>query len=205
MNILIVGCSKTGARLANELDDYGFDVSVVDADAHSFIGLKPTFSGLSVCGEVTDIDVLKNAGAENAETAIVVTNLDNVNVMVAQTLAVEFGIENTFVRILDPSREAVFRKFGLRTVCPTRVETDILLDLVTEDAEELNSISIGGISIRFFMEKADKKEIGHELADIVTKRTEMLFALRRKSGLLILADQESTVIEEGDMLVYAKI
>ena len=57
----------------------------------------------------------------------------------------------------------------------------------------------------FFMEKADKKEIGRELSEIVTKRTEMLFALRRKSGLLILADQETTVIEEGDMLVYARV
>ena len=68
MNILIIGCGKTGARLANELDDYGFDVSVVDADAHAFLRLKPSFSGLSVCGEVTDTDVLKNAGADNART-----------------------------------------------------------------------------------------------------------------------------------------
>lgn len=205
MNILIIGCGKTGARLANELDDYGFDISVVDSDANAFTRLKADFSGFSVCGEVTDIDVLKNAGAENAETAIVVTPLDNVNVMVAQTLAVEFAIENTYVRILDPSREAVFRKFGLRTICPTRVEADIIFDLITEDAEELNSVNIGGTSIRFFMEKADKKEIGRELSEIVTKRTEMLFALRRKSGLLILADQETTVIEEGDMLVYARV
>ena len=42
MNILIVGCGKTGARLANELDDYGFDVSVVDADAHAFSGSRPS-------------------------------------------------------------------------------------------------------------------------------------------------------------------
>ena len=205
MNILIVGCGKTGARLANELDEYGLDVAVVDADSRSFSRLAKDFSGLAVIGEVTDVDVLRNAGAENADLAVVVTALDNVNVMVAQTLEAVFGLEQTFVRILDPSREAVFRKFGLRTVCPTRVETDILFDLVTENAQEINSITIGSVAVRFVMEKADKRVIGKELCEIPTRKTDMLFALRRKSGDLILADQDATVIEDGDMLIFAKL
>lgn len=203
MNVIIIGCGKTGSRLATILDEYGYDVAVVDSKESNFSTLGKDFSGLAVCGEVTDIDVLKNAGCENAETAIVVTESDNINVMVAQALEAHFGLKNTYVSILDPSREAVFRKFGLHTICPTRFETDILFNLVTEEAETIDSISINGTNIHFQMQKATKKEIGKEPSEIVTKPTEMLFAVRKKSGQLIMADREGLVIEESDMIIYA--
>jgi len=112
MNIIIIGCGKTGSRLANALDERGYDVAVVDNDEEKFSMLSDDFSGLEVCGNETDIDVLQNAGCDNANMAFVVTGKDTVNVMVAQTLKVEFGLENVYLRVLDPSREAVFRKFG---------------------------------------------------------------------------------------------
>ena len=203
MNVLIIGCGKTGSRLANSLDEYGYDVSVVDADEAAFSSLSKDFSGLAVCGEVTDIDVLKNAGCENAEMAIVVTDSDNINVMVAQVLETNFNLKNSYIRILDPAREKVFRKFGLRTICPTRVEADILFNLITEEAEEIDSISIDGTSVHFQMKKATKREIGKEPSEIITKPTEMLLAVRKKSGQLIMANNENLTIEDSDMIIYA--
>ena len=205
MNIIIIGCGKTGARLANTLDEYGYDVAVVANSEDAFNALDDSFSGLTVCGEVTDTDVLRNAGCDNADAAIVVTESDNVNVMVAQTLEVVFEIKNVFLRILDPTRESVFRRFGLRTVCPTRFETDILFNLITQDAEQIDSISVCGSSIHFSMQKADKKEIGREPPEVVTSNTKMLFAVRRKSGEVVFADRGDFVIEEGDMVIYATL
>lgn len=203
MNIIIVGCGKTGSRLANSLDERGYDVAVIDSESTRFSSLHDDFSGLAVCGEATDIDVLKNAGCENADLAVVVTDSDNVNVMVAQTLDVEFGLKNTYVRILDPSREAVFRKFGLHTICPTRLETDILFDLATEDSDEIDSIHIGGNSVHFSIEKADRKTTGMLVSEIVTKNTEVIFAVQKKSGQLVPSDVEGLTVEEGDRIIYA--
>ena len=186
MNVLIIGCGKTGARLATQLDEYGYDVAVVDADERAFQSLGERFSGLPVCGVVTDMDVLRNAGADNADLAVVVTDNDNVNVMAAQTLELEFDVKNTFVRVSDPSREAVFRKFGLRTICPTRLESDLLFSLVSQDSEDIDSISMG--------------RMAHEVA---TKPNTMLFAVRRKTGKLLFY-QDDLVIEDGDMLIFAK-
>ena len=165
--------------------------------------LGERFSGLPVCGIVTDMDVLRNAGADNADLAVVVTENDNVNVMAAQTLELEFEVKNTFVRVSDPSREAVFRKFGLRTICPTRLESDLLFSLVSQDSEDIDSISMGGTAVHFSMEKADKKEIGRVCHEIVTRPGSMLFAVRRKTGQLLFC-QDDLVIEDGDMLIFAK-
>ena len=206
MNITIIGCGKTGSRLANALDERGYDVAVVDSNEENFSMLSDDFSGLEVCGDVTDIDVLGNAGCESANMAFVVTGKDTVNVMVAQTLNIEFGLSEVYLRVLDPSREAVFRKFGLRTVCPTRLESDIFFNLATEDSNEIDSISIGGNSVSFAMRKPEKRELGRSVDEIANLEDKMLFAVKKKNtGELMLCSHDNITIDDGDMLIFAMI
>ena len=180
MNVIIIGSGKTGRRLALALDERGYDVAVVDNDEEKLEMLGEDFSGITVCGVETDIDVLRNAGCDNADIAFAVTEKDNVNVMVAQTLDVEFSLSDVYLRVLDPSRESVFRRFGLRTVCPTRLESDILFNLATQDSEEIDSVTIGGNSVRFTMKKAERRQIGKTADEIIHREGEMLFAVKKK-------------------------
>ncbi len=204
MNVIIIGCTKTGSRLANALDERGYDVAVVDSTEESFSQLAEGFSGLVVCGVETDIDVLRNAGCDNAELAFVVTEKDNVNVMVAQTLDVEFALNDVYLRVLDPARESVFRKFGLKTVCPTRLESDILFNLATQESNDIDSISVGGNSVSFAMRRAERKEIGRSVDEIPTLDDRMLFAVKKKNtGELVLASNLHLTVDDGDMLVFA--
>ncbi len=205
MNIIIIGCGETGSRLAQNLDRLGYDVAIVEQDKERFELLGSDFSGLCVHGTAIDVDVLRNAGCDNADIAIVVTNNDNVNVMAARILDVEFGIKDVYVRLLDTSRESVFRKFGLKTVCATRLECDALLSLVTESAQEIKPIDISGTALHFNMEKAEKKDEGKALSDIRCKSGEMPFALKRKDGTVHLANEHGLKIMQGDMIVYANI
>lgn len=206
MNVIIIGSGKTGRRLALALDERGYDVAVVDNDEEKLEMLGEDFSGITVCGVETDIDVLRNAGCDNADIAFAVTAKDNVNVMVAQTLDVEFSLSDVYLRVLDPSRESVFRRFGLRTVCPTRLESDILFNLATQDSEEIDSVTIGGNSVRFTMKKAERRQIGKTADEIIHREGEMLFAVKKKrTGALVLSSDEAFQIDDGDMLVYAGV
>lgn len=206
MNVIIIGSGKTGRRLALALDERGYDVAVIDNDEEELKLLGEEFSGITVCGDETDIDVLLGAGCDNADIAFAVTEKDNVNVMVAQTLNVEFGLSDVYLRVLDPSREAVFRRFGLRTVCPTRLESDILFKLATQDSDEIDSVTVGGNSVSFTMKRAERRHVGKAADEIVHREGEMLFAVRKKkSGALILVSDEAFYIDDGDMLVYASI
>lgn len=206
MNVIIIGSGKTGRRLALALDERGYDVAVVDNDEEELKLLGEEFSGITVCGDETDIDVLLGAGCDNADIAFAVTEKDNVNVMVAQTLNVEFGLSDVYLRVLDPSREAVFRRFGLRTVCPTRLESDILFKLATQDSDEIDSVTVGGNSVSFTMKKAERRQVGKTADEIVHREGEMLFAVKKKkSGALVLVSDEAFYIDDGDMLVYASI
>lgn len=205
MNVIIIGCTKTGARLANELDEKGYDVAIVEQEQQNLSLLSLDFSGLVVCGDVTDVEVLKNAGCENAAIAVVVTENDNVNVMVSQMLKIQFEIETVYTRVQDPARESVFRKFGLHTICPTRFEADILYNLVAQETNEINTLEIGENSVEFYMEKAERKYFGKNPLEIPLRDDEMIFAVRKKKGQLFLANSDELYIEDGDMLIYCLI
>lgn len=203
MNILIVGCGQVGIRLAQSLDRMGFDVAVMDEDVSSFELFGEDFSGLAVRGKPIDIEDLRNAGAENAELAVVVTESDNVNIMVAQTLDVEFGIKDVYVRLLDPTRETVFRKFGLKTVCPTRIESDVLLSIITDRVDEIDSVRMADTSVHFRMERADRRDVGKALSELRTPRGEMAFGIKRKDGTVHLMNEEGLLVQEGDKIIFA--
>ena len=205
MNIVIIGCGKTGLRLAEKLDEMGYDVSVVDKDRRSFELLSEYFSGIVVSGVESDVEVLKNAGCENADAAVVVTDSDNLNIMIARILEIEFNLSEVYVRLLDPSRQSVFKKFGLKTVCPTKLETEILYSLVTNDSSNVGSTLLGDTAIRFSSVKCDKRQIGKRLSEIKSKSHEMLFALEKKDGSIHLASEAGVYIEEGDHLIWAVI
>lgn len=204
MNVLIIGCGRTGSRLANELNERGVDVIVLDIDESKKNSLSLDFSGMYFCGDATDPDVLREASCENADAVVVVTDNDNINVMVAQLVKFEFDIEKIFVRVLDPSREKVFESFGLRTICPTRLEKNILFNLLTEEKTDMDSVDLNGTSIRFSLEKPNKKQINTFCKDIPTKNSVMVFGLQKPSGKVLLYNEE-LVIEERDLIIYASV
>lgn len=82
--IIIAGCSRFGAGLAGELSEHGDDVIIIDKDNDAFRKLPPNFSGFQIVGNVTDPDLLEDAGIGNASVVVAATDDDNINCMLAQ-------------------------------------------------------------------------------------------------------------------------
>ena len=68
--IIIAGCSRFGAGLAGELSEHGDDVIIIDMDNDAFRKLPPNFSGFQIVGNVTDPDLLEDAGIGNASDGV---------------------------------------------------------------------------------------------------------------------------------------
>lgn len=128
---IIVGCGRLGANLANELSNEGDNVLIMDGNKNAFRRLAPNFGGLSVVGDGTDLDKLREARIESASAVIAVTNHDNTNIMVAQIARDMFGVGRVIARLYDPECESVYNKLGISTICPSALsakEIDKLLD-----------------------------------------------------------------------------
>ncbi len=130
MNIIIVGCGRVGARLANTLDQSGNHVGVVDLQPSAFRRLSQDFSGVTVIGTGIDEDVLRAAGVEGADAFIAVTNGDNTNIMSAQIAQVIFQIPHVTARIYDPVREDTYRRMGINTICPTTTISSLIMSTI---------------------------------------------------------------------------
>jgi trk system potassium uptake protein TrkA len=77
-----------------------------------------------------DVNVLEQAGAADADAAVVATDGDNTNVVIGQVLQKRYGIGCVVVRVLDPARAKFYADRGLQTVCPTQTAISVLLDTV---------------------------------------------------------------------------
>jgi len=130
MKIVIMGCGRVGAQLAELLDGDGHQVTVLDTDAYSFRRLPPTFNGTALLGNGTDEDVLKRAGIEEADAFVAVTQGDNRNVMAAQIAKHIFNVPKVICRIYDPLRRELYSTLGLEAFSPTTIFAQMLKEKI---------------------------------------------------------------------------
>lgn len=84
MKILILGANKVGAALAEHLAKESNDITLVDPDSGSLRELKDRLDIGTAVGQPSYPDVLRKAGAEDADMLIAVTDSDEVNLVACQ-------------------------------------------------------------------------------------------------------------------------
>ena len=126
MKVVIMGCSRVGARLAGMLDSEGHNVTMLDVDAYSFRRIPLNFSGEALVGSGTDEDALIKAGIHQADIFVAVTQGDNRNVMAAQIAKHIFNVPRVVCRIYDPIRQEMYQELGIESTNPTRGGADSL-------------------------------------------------------------------------------
>ena len=138
MRVIIVGCGRVGARVAAELDQRGEHVTVIDISQHAFSRLPTSFGGETMRGNGTDEDVMRTAGAEQADLLMALTEGDNRNALAAQLGKHTFGIPRVIAKINDPLRGEAYRALGLETICRTIILGDALVVAAVDGAEATN-------------------------------------------------------------------
>lgn len=128
MHVIIGGCGRVGAELADRLSDDGHDVVVVDMAESAFNRLGTTFNGETVSADVTDKDALLRAGIDHADALVAVTDLDNANLMAVEIAKELFGVRKTVARLFNPEREQSYRKIGVHYVSGTRLVAKAILN-----------------------------------------------------------------------------
>ena len=128
--VLIVGCGRLGAMVAQVLIDRGDRVTIVDTDAENLRRLTER-PGLSmIVADGTSNEDLRRAGVESTDVFISLTAQDTVNALASQTAQLTFGVGKVVCRINDPVRREMYEALGLRTVSPSQVMTDLVVEAV---------------------------------------------------------------------------
>ncbi len=140
--VIIMGCGRVGATLANMMADDKWDVTVVDQSTTAFTRLGQRFAGTKIVGDGLDGDVLRRAGINEAGCFIAVTNGDNRNIMAAQLAKHTFQVPRVICRIYDPIRQQVYQGLGLESICPTVIGAKLLHDAILDPERSLVSTAL---------------------------------------------------------------
>lgn len=99
MKIIILGAGQVGGSLAENLVGENNDITVVDTDATRLRQLQDKFDLRVVNGHGSHPRVLREAGAEDADMLVAVTNSDETNMIACQVAYTLFNTPNKVARI----------------------------------------------------------------------------------------------------------
>jgi len=137
MKLVVIGCGRVGAALARVFRADGWDVTAVDEKEEALSRLGSDWSGGFVLGHGMDSEILRRAGADEADAVVVATNGDNTNLVIGQVVKKRYGVECVVVRILDPARADFYSERGMQVVCPTQTAIGALADTVRKTTAAL--------------------------------------------------------------------
>ncbi len=131
MRVIIVGCGRVGAIVAELLDAEGHEVTVIDPNADAFRRLSPKFRGQAVAGMGIDEELLRRCGIERADAFLALTEGDNTNVMASQIAQHVFQVPQVISQIKDPIRGEAYQGLGITTICPTIIGADAIREVIS--------------------------------------------------------------------------
>ncbi len=103
MKIIILGAGQVGSSLADNLASEANDITVVDRRSDVLRKLQDRLDLRTVAGCGSHPDVLEQAGAEDADMIIAVTNSDEVNMVACQTAYTLFHTPTKIARVREAS------------------------------------------------------------------------------------------------------
>jgi len=101
MKIIILGAGQVGSSVANSLASESNDITVVDINAQLLSEMQDRLDLRTVQGHASHPDVLRQAGADDADMIIAVTNSDETNMIACQIAYTLFHTPTKIARVRE--------------------------------------------------------------------------------------------------------
>ncbi len=113
MKIIILGAGQVGGTLAENLVGENNDITIVDKDGDRLRELQDKYDLRVVNGVASHPETLREAGAQDADMLVAVTNSDETNMIACQVAFTIFNTPNRVARIRSPEylkqKDALFQ------------------------------------------------------------------------------------------------
>lgn len=127
MKSIIIGGGKVGYFLLKTLKERNYHVTMIERNKNTCNRIAEDVDADVICGDGTDLEVLKDAGIEEAEIIAAVTGSDEENLIICQIAKLNFNINKTIARINNPKNTVMFKVLGVdKTVCSTEVIANLV-------------------------------------------------------------------------------
>lgn len=147
MKAIIVGGGKVGYYLLKTLMEKGYKVIMIEKNMKICEKVAEELNVEVICGDGTDINILRDAEVENAKIAAAVTGHDEENFVICQTIKNNYEGIDTIARVNNPKNQEVFKALGVdNTVCSTEVISNLIeIQLCHKRVRVLQSLNNGNM------------------------------------------------------------
>ncbi|MFA7607149.1 MAG: Trk system potassium transporter TrkA [Rhodocyclaceae bacterium] len=154
MKIIILGAGQVGASVAENLSSEANDITLVDTNPEQLEILRDRLEVRTVCGNAASPRILAEAGAEDADLLIAVTQSDQTNLCACKVARKLYNLPTRIARLrsgdfvdfpelLDENNFAV--DFS---ICPEQIVTDHIKRLISfPEALQVLDFASGSVSL----------------------------------------------------------
>ncbi len=101
MKIIISGCGKVGLTIAEQLVRENHDIIIIDTDPRIAEEIGNELDVFCITGDAASYEVLTEAGAQDADLMISMTESDEKNLLIC-LISKKLGVKNTIARVRNP-------------------------------------------------------------------------------------------------------
>jgi trk system potassium uptake protein len=136
MQVVIMGCGRTGVALATRLDGEGDKVTVIDEHPATQAALPKHYGGRFLSGNATSRRVLEEAEVGHSEGFVALTADDSANAVASRMSRDHFRVPKVLARLNDPAHGPIFQELGIMTVGPVQLTANRVVELLRHPALE---------------------------------------------------------------------
>ena len=207
LNIIIVGIGKVGGTLVEQLSKEGNDITIIDKNPAAVQAMSGLYDVMGIVGNGASYSVQMEAGIENCDLFIAVTESDELNLLCC-TVAKRVSNCSAIARVRTPdySKEVEYlrEKLGLTMIINPDLEAakEVARILYLPATLEVNSFAHGQAELIKF-----KIPEGNILANLpisqlgkAVSHKVLICAVERDGEVFIPSG--NFVLEEGDIISY---
>lgn len=168
MRTIIVGGGKIGYNLLKILKERNHLVTLIERDKDTCIKIADEMNVEIICGDGTDLEVLNDAGIDEAEIVAAVTGTDEENLVICQIAKLSSNSMRTISRVNNPKNMVMFKQLGIdNIVCSTQVIANLIeYSLDKDDYRILNTFERGSMVLAELSIKENCPWLNKELRDL---------------------------------------
>jgi trk system potassium uptake protein TrkA len=210
MKILILGAGQVGSSLAENLANEDNDITVVDLDGRKLATLQDRLDIRTVRGRGSHPDILNQAGCDDADMVIAVTNSDETNMIACQIAYTIFHTPMKIARVRSNQYLKYNQLFSNEAlpvdvlISPEQLVTDYIKRLIAYPGA-LQVLDFAGGLVQLVAVRAFQGGplLGHELQELrdhmPSVDTRVAAIYRKGKPIIPTAD---TIIEELDEVFF---
>ena len=199
MRIVIVGLGSTGMELARTLiDKRDNEIVLIDIDEEITETVSEEFDAVTVTGDASNPEILRQAKLEEADALIAVTDSDAINLVIAM-IARQWDVKKIAIKLTRASLMPAGREIieDIIVVMPHASAANAIVQSIYGKERSNIAEAIGGA---LYQETVEVEEDGGRKIEELDLPEDCLVIALRREGDVMLARAE-TRIEKGDTLI----